>query len=298
VKGAGRVIAAAVAANVLIAAAKFVAASFTGSSAMVAEAIHSLVDTGDGVLLWVGLVRSRRPPDAAHPFGHGRERYFWALVVAMMIFAVGGGMSIYEGILHLAHPSRLRDLGWTWGVLGVSFVFEATSWTIARREFEPRRRGRSVWRTIREEKDPMAFGVLLEDSAALAGIVVAAAGVGTSALTGWSWPDGVASIVVGLVLVGVAIVLARETGGLLIGESAFPEVVARIAELARCEEVVAGAEDVLTMHLGPQEVLVTVALRFHPDVAGDDVLLAIERFERTVRRELPIVRWLSVEARR
>src|SRR5512138_126166 len=179
-----RTILAAVLANVAIAAAKFAAAAASGSSALLSEAIHSLVDTGDGLLLWLGLRRSRRAPDDAHPFGHGKELYFWTTVVAILVFAVGGGMSAYEGILHLARPAPERSRLWSYVVLAVSAVFEGASWTVAAREFAHAKGRRTAWRAIRTTKDPAVFTVLFEDSAALVGILLAFAGVALGQATG------------------------------------------------------------------------------------------------------------------
>lgn len=290
-----RVIYAAIAANLCIAAAKFTAAAITGSSAMLSEGIHSLVDTGDGVLLAVGIRRSRRPPDVAHPFGHGQERYFWAAVVAMMIFAVGGGMSVYEGIVHLVHPSPVEDLVWTWSVLGLAFLFEGASWVLALRAFSAERGDRSFWQAIREEKDPMGFVVLLEDSAALIGILIAGAGLAVGAATGSAWPDGVASILIGLLLIAVALVLARETRSLLVGEAASPEVVAAIRRLAQADADVARVVGLQTMHLGPEEVLVGLGLRLRPGIEGDEVGAVIDRVEQAIQHAHPQVRWVFIE---
>src|ERR1051325_1312598 len=224
---------AAIFANLAIAAVKFFAAALSGSSAMISEGIHSLVDTGDGVLLWLGVRRSQRPPDDQHPFGHGKELYFWNLVVAVLVFAVGGGMSAYEGILHLLNPHQAHHTVVTYVVLGAAFVFEGTSWLFAWRSFRHEREGRGVWETIETSKDPSSFAILFEDSAALIGIVVAFAGVWSSQHWGSPIPDALASMVIGALLMATASLLARATLRLLIGESAAPETIERIRRLAR-----------------------------------------------------------------
>src|SRR5215211_3109089 len=196
---------AAIIGNLLIAVTKFTAAFFTGSSAMLSEGIHSVVDTGNGVLMLVGIRKSQKPPDEEHPFGHGRELYFWSLVVAFSIFAVGGGISIYEGITHILHPTSIENVVWSYAVLGASFIFEGITWFFGWRAFAKTRRGRSVFDAIRRSKDPTSFTVLLEDSAALAGLVVAFAGVFLGHEFGMAYFDSIASIVIGILLCMVAL---------------------------------------------------------------------------------------------
>jgi cation diffusion facilitator family transporter len=202
-----RVVVADIAGGLAVAVVKFVAAAVNGSSAMLSEGIHSLIDTGNGVLLWVGLRASRRPPDDNHPFGHGLELYFWSLIVAIFLFAVGGGMSVYEGIGHVRHPHPIEDPTWNYVVLGCSAVFEAVVLTISLRDFGRRRRGRGVWETIHGSKDPAGFTVLLENAAAMLGLAIAFVGVFLSSKLRMPALDGVASIVIGLTLTAVAGVL-------------------------------------------------------------------------------------------
>lgn len=287
---------AAVAANLAIAAVKFAAAALTGSSAMTSEGIHSLVDTGDGVLLWIGLRRSRRGPDRAHPFGYGKELYFWTVVVAVLIFAVGGGMSIYEGIVHLLRPRHVERSGWNYAVLGVAAVMEATSWAVALREFRRGQRGRSIWATVRASKDPTVFAVLFEDSAALLGILVAFLGVFAGERLGTPYPDAAASIAIGLILMVVAVLLARETLGLLVGESASPETVAEIRALAEADPAVAWVGRALTAHFGPEEVVLNLELFFRIDLPMADVAAAIDRLERRIREAHPEMRYVFLNA--
>lgn len=286
---------AAIVGNGLIAVTKFVAAALSGSSAMLTEGIHSLVDTGNGALLLLGLRHARRAPDRQHPFGYGKSVYFWTLIVAMLIFAGGGGVSVYEGIRHIRHPSELGDPTLNYVVLAAAFVFEGFAWAVAFREFRASRAGRGVWQTIRTEKDPTAFAVLLEDSAALAGIVVAALGIFLGHLLEMPVLDGVASVVIGLILAAVAVVLARESGGLLVGEAAEPEVVDGAGRIALEDPAVERVVRILTMHIGPAQVVLTLDLRFRRELSAGEVAEAVKRIEEAVRAEYPVVRYIFVE---
>ena len=286
---------AAIAGNFLIAVTKFVAAAVSGSSAMLSEGVHSLVDTGNGGLLLLGIRRSRRPPDRRHPYGYGKEVYFWTLVVAMLIFAGGGGISVYEGVRHLRHPEPMGDPTLSYVVLGLAVVFEGAAWTVAFREFGRLKGERGWWEAIRKEKDPTAFAVLLEDSAALAGLLLAALGIWLGHRFEAPLFDGAASVVIGLVLAGVAAVLAREARGLLVGESADPEKVRRVRRIAEGDEAVESVARVLTMHVGPEQVVVNLDLRFRRELDAPAVARAIDRIEKGVRSELPEVAYVFVE---
>jgi cation diffusion facilitator family transporter len=290
------VIAAAIVSNAAIAALKFVAAAFTGSAAMVSEGIHSLVDTGDGVLLWIGARRSRRPPDHDHPFGHGNELYFWTTMVAVMVFAVGGGFSAYEGIQHLVHPRRLESLAWSYGVLGGSALIEGASWVVAAREFAVRRDGRPVWQAIRSTKDPTTFAVLLEDSAALLGVLAALAGTALGQLLGSPYPDALSSIAIGLTLMGVALVLVRESRDLLIGERASGRTIDGIRRLACAEPAVARVGAILTVHFGPESAQLTLELEFRADAPLPEVAATVDRLRAEIPRQFPEVRWIFIDA--
>ncbi len=287
---------AAIAGNLAIASVKFVAASVTGSSAMVSEGIHSLVDTGNGALLLVGLRRSGRPADAAHPFGHGKELYFWTVVVAVIVFAVGGGMSAYEGILHLMHPRGVENVRWNYLVLAAAGVIEGASWVVAARQFQRSRNGRGIWATIRSSKDPSLFAVLFEDSAALLGLVVAALGIYLGARLGNPSLDGVASVLIGLILMAVGALLARETLSLLVGESASPETLADIRRLAAAEPSVARVGRVVAVHFGPDEVVLNLELFFHADRSMSEVAGAVDRLERRIRSAHPEMRYVFLGA--
>lgn len=262
------VIFAAAGANLAIAAAKITAAAFTGSSAMLTEGIHSLVDTGDQALLYLGLRRGQKPPDASHPFGYGLEVYFWSFVVALMIFALGGAFSVYEGVHRLQHPEPLARAWVNFLVLGVSLVFEGLSLFVAYREFNRTRQpGGRMLAAIRRSKDPAVFTVLLEDSAALAGLVIALVGVAGASLLGLAWADGAASIAIGVLLVAVAAFLAYETRSLLTGEAAPADVLKAIHATLEEHPEVADLADVLTLQLGPNRILVVIALRLEPTSA-------------------------------
>jgi cation diffusion facilitator family transporter len=279
----------ALAANVGIAIAKFVAAGITGSSSMLSEGFHSLVDSGNQLLLLYGQKRAQRPPDARHPFGYGRELYFWAFVVAILVFALGSGISVYEGWQHIREPEPLQDPTINYIVLGIAFLLEGASWSIAVREFTKAKGNMPWWDAIRDSKDPATFIVLFEDSAALVGLLVAAAGVWISHAIGDPRVDGVASIVIGLVLAAVAALLARESKGLLIGERADPRLVARVRELvSECEGVTA-VNHVRTIHTAPHSIFVAISADFEDDLpmgVGEGLVEAIEQRLRREFREI------------
>jgi cation diffusion facilitator family transporter len=291
-----RVILAAVAANLGIAIVKFVAAAFTGSAAMMSEGIHSLVDTGNGVMMAVGARRSERPPDEAHPFGHGKELYFWTFVVAVTVFAVGGGMSLYEGTSHLLHPRPIENPTWNYAVLGISAVLEGGSWLLAVRMFAGVKGRKGVWQTIRGSKDPTTFAVLLEDSAALAGLLVAFLGIALGQALELPVLDAVASLVIGVLLAAVAVVLARESMGLLVGESASNKLMASVRALAGRDPAVEHVGRVLSVHFGPDAVLVNLEVRFAPGTVLPDLREAIARIEGTIRHHHPEVHWVFFAA--
>ena len=287
----------AMAANLAIAITKLMAAWITGSSAMISEGIHSLVDTGNQLLLLLGIRRSKKPPDAVHPFGHGMELYFWSLVVAMLLFGAGGGMSVYEGVTHILHPHPLEDATWNYASLGLAFVFEGISWMLAMRQLRPLIRGRGIWKALRTSKDPSILILFFEDSAALAGLVIAFLGIFLGHL--WNSPaaDGVASILIGLLLAGVASLLVHESKGLLLGESVDPEILADIRALVRSDPAVVDAKDPLTMHLGPEEVLMNLQLDFRPGLQPGKITESINRLEQEIRRRHPEIQRIFIEAR-
>ncbi len=292
------VVYAAIAGNAAIAITKFGAALLTGSSAMLSEAIHSTVDTGNGLLLLLGMHLSRRPADEEHPFGYGGELYFWSLIVAVLIFGLGGGISMDEGVLHLLHPAEIKSIMVSYIVLGIAAIFEGLTWLVAWREFSRTRLDKSVWQSIRRSKDPTTFMVLFEDTAALLGLLVAFLGLFLSQVFDSPYFDGVASLLIGLILATVASVLIYETRGLLIGESADPATVASIRSIIRSEAVVDYAGDPLTLHLGADQILVAVDIGFRNELTADEVATAIERLEKSIRQKHRRVKQIFLEARR
>lgn len=290
------VIYAALAGNFAIAVIKFIAASITQSSAMLAEAVHSLADTGNELLLLLGIRLSLRPPDKEHPFGYDRERYFWPFIVAIILFGLGGGVSVYKGILHLQNPTPITHPGWDYLVLGIAAIFEGISWTFALRGFLTIRGNRSTWKAIHTAKDPTILTVLFEDSAALLGLCVAFFGIFLSDLWDNPYFDGAASIIIGVILAAVASLLAYETRGLLIGESADPRIVASIRRLVEQDPAVERARQPLTMHLGPRNILVNLDVQFRSTLSADEIEAAIDRLESAIRRQHPLVKRIFLEA--
>jgi cation diffusion facilitator family transporter len=284
-----RVVYAALIGNILVAVTKFVAAALTGSSAMLSEAVHSLVDTGNEVLLLYGLRRAARPPDHAHPFGHGREVYFWSFVVALMIFAVGAVVSIYEGIHHTLEPVPIERPAVNYVVIGLALVFEAASWRVAFEEFKTEAGDRGYLEQARRSKDPMTFMVLFEDSAALIGLLIALAGTSSAQAFGQPRLDGIASILIGVLLGAVAAFLARESKGLLIGEPARSEVVADICAIASAEPGIQRSHGLFTVHIGPRQVLAAISVDFEDTLSVAQVETIVTAVERKVRRAHPEV---------
>jgi len=294
--GSKKVVYAAIFGNLAIAVSKFIAAYITGSSAMIAEGIHSVVDTGNGGLMLLGMKRSSRAPDTTHPFGYGKELYFWALLVAIIIFAVGGGMSVYEGILHVLHPATIENPTVNFWVLGVAMLFETGSLYVAVTEVNKAKGSMSLMRYIRTSKDPSMFTILLEDAAAMAGLVVAFVGVLLGHLLHNPYFDGAASIVIGLLLMGVAYFLTIETKGLLVGESADPVHVQKMRDAVLRDPAVESVGPLLTMHLGPNEVLVNIEVSFKPDLPVSELDDAFDRVEQVIRGVDPSVRQVFLEA--
>jgi cation diffusion facilitator family transporter len=274
-------------ANVGIAIAKFLASAVTGSSSMLTEGVHSLVDSGNQMLLLYGQAKAKQPADAAHPFGYGRELYFWAFVVAILIFAVGAGVSIYEGWLHIVEPEPLRDPTVNYIVLAVAAALEGASWTIAVREFQGKRSASSWWQSIRISKDPAGFIVLFEDSAALVGLLFAAIGVWASHHFGDPRLDGYASIAIGLILAGVAILLAREAKGLLIGESADVALILTVWQMLDQRPEITAVNHVRTIHTAPDAVFVAISADFADTLDMGRAENLIEEIEAAMKAALP-----------
>ncbi|MDX3908393.1 MAG: cation diffusion facilitator family transporter [Sphingobium sp.] len=277
----------ALAANVGIALAKFVASAISGSSSMLTEGVHSLVDSGNQMLLLYGQRRARKPPDPAHPFGYGRELYFWAFNVAILIFALGAGVSIFEGIDHIRNPEPLRDPFVNYAVLAVAFLLEGASWTIAVREFNATRGTIRWWSAIRRSKDPAGFIVLFEDSAALMGLLIAALGVWSSHHYDYAPMDGIASVVIGLILAIVAILLAREAKGLLIGESAEPQLIQYVRRVLEHRPEIVAVNHVRTIHTAPDAVFVAISADFVDELSMGTGEAIIEEVEQTLKQALP-----------
>jgi cation diffusion facilitator family transporter len=287
-----------IAANVAIAISKFVAAYITGSSAMLSEGIHSLVDTGNGGLLLYGMSRSQRPADAQHPFGHGKELYFWALIVAVLIFAIGGGMSFYEGIKHLEHPEPLEDPMWNYIVLGVSILFEGAALFLALKALlEKQEAGSTFWTTLRTSRDPAVFASVLENAAAVAGLVIALLGVYFGhALNNPSF-DGGASIIIGLLLMGVAVLLVSRTKALLIGEGVNDETTEQVQALTRQVPGVTTVRPPLTMYLSPDDVMLALDVDFDDGLTATQVEAAVVAVQDSIRAKYPEFKRIFIEAK-
>lgn len=297
------------AANLAIAIAKFIGAVITGSSAMLSEGIHSIVDTVNEVLLLYGLSRSQRSPDEDHPLGYGQELYFWSLIVAVLIFALGGGVSVYEGFKSIQHPEPAANVLVSYGVLGAAALFEGTALAVSLRSFwrsqtqtnwrsqtQSQTQTQSLWSALRQSKDPSAFVVIVEDSAALVGLLFAFAGVFLSELTGNSVYDGMASIAIGILLTIVAIALVAETRGLLIGESAAPAIRANIRAIVQADDAVSNLDAPITLHLGPQDIMVAMNIEFQDALAADEIEAATRRIERKIRAAHGEVKRIFLEA--
>jgi cation diffusion facilitator family transporter len=286
---------AAVIGNLVIASIKFIAAVLTGSSAMLSEGIHSLVDTGNGVLLLVGMRRSLAPADAEHPFGHGKELYFWSLIVAISIFGIGGGMSAYEGIRHILHPSHVANPWPSYIVLAVSVVVEGASFLVAVREFNAARGKVGVREFIRTSKDPSLFTIVFEDSAAMLGLLVAFLGIFLGQLTGSPYFDGAASVIIGLILASVAFLLVRESKGLLVGEGVEPAMLVCMRDLVSAEQAVDACGHVRTMYMGPNDLLVNLDVAFLPGMPAEKIHGAIGRIEGSLKRAYPEIGRVYIE---
>jgi len=288
----------AIAANVAIAAMKFTGAAATGSSAMLSEGIHSLVDSGDGVLLLVGMRLADRPADERHPFGYGKELYFWSLIVAVMIFGVGGGVSIYEGILRLLDPRPLEDAGWSYAILGAAAVFEGASLGVALWQFKKSIGDEPFWQSLRTSKDPTLYTVMAEDSAALLGLAAAAIGIFGSHQLRMPAFDAGASIVIGLLLCGVSTLLIVQARKLLVGAAVASDVAEAIRAIAQGEPSVHRAGWPLTMYLGPDDVLLALDAEFNAGVPAEEVSRAVNRIEDAVRKRFPEIGRIYIESRR
>lgn len=285
----------ALAANLGIAATKFIAASVTGSSAMISEGIHSLVDTLNEVLLLIGIERSHKPADANRPFGYGKELYFWAFIVSILIFGIGGGVSFYEGITHLQHPKRIEDPHWNYIVLGIAFALDGTSFLTALREFNRQRGTTPFWAAVKGSKDPSTFVVLFEDASDLLGLIVAFLGVFLGHQLDNPLFDGIASIIIGLILTAVSLVLARESRSLLMGESMSQETLDRIVTMIEADPAVSKVLEAPSMYLAPEEVFLILVIDFNDRLTIDDINRTIPAIRQTIRQQFPIVKRIIIE---
>jgi cation diffusion facilitator family transporter len=284
-------------ANLGIAFSKFVAAGITGSSAMLTEGVHSVVDCTNQLLLMWGRHASKRPPDKLHPFGYGRELYFWSFVVAVIVFALGAGVSIYEGILHITHPAPAVSPYIAYAVLLIAFLLEGWSTLEAYRDFSQSKGKLSWFQAIRRSKDPPAFIILLENGAAMAGIIAAAVGLGLSQLTADPFYDGAASVVIGLILAVTSCLLAYESKALLIGEAADPELVAALHEMVESRKGVTAVGQVLTIHSAPDQITAMLSVDFDDDITARDVEALVWGIEVEAATRFPMVRRLYLRPR-
>ena len=287
----------AIAANIAIAITKFIAAGFTGSAAMLAEGIHSVVDTLDGALLLLGMRRARRGPTADHPFGHGKELFFWSLIVAVLIFGMGGGVSIFSGVYFLIHPRALGSPGWNYAVLAASALFDGASFAISLRQFLKEKSERPFWNALHASKNPAVYTVIAEDGAALGGVAAAALGVFLSHWLDDPAYDAAASIVIGCILCTVAVVLVHEARGLLVGEGVRPETAEDIRRIALSEAGVTGAARPLSMYMGPEEVLLALRVDFAPSGSAGQLDKAVAAIKHRIRAKYPRMKRIYVEAR-
>ena len=282
--------------NGLIAVTKFAAATYTGSSAMLSEGIHSLVDTGNQVLLLYGIKRAKRPPDSEFPFGHGKEIYFWSFVVAMLIFALGGVISIYKGWQHVAHPVPIVNLAINYAVLCLALVFEAGALWVAFKEFNRSRGSLGIVKAITRGKDPTLFVVVFEDSAALLGLLIALLGIFLYQLTGNPVFDGLASISIGLVLILTAWLLALESKKLLIGESADPQIVQAIRESLNQNERIHSVNEITTLHMGPEFIVVTISADFIDALSAENLEYSVTELTKKIKAIDPRIQRVFIEA--
>lgn len=282
-------------ANLLIAVTKFIAGGFTRSSSMISEGIHSLVDTVDQVLLLYGLKRSKKEPDATHPFGYGKELYFWSFIVSILIFGLGGGISIYQGIQHIIRPEPVENPLWNYIVLGLSLIFEGSSFIIAAKEFNQVRNGLSWWKAIVKSKDPSSFLVLFEDGAAVLGLLIVFILMVIGHNFNLPYLDGVASVLVGLLLVFTSAILARESRSLLMGEGIAPETQRKICTLAEQDEAVIKVVNVLSTYQAPDDVILMLIIDFEPAIDTEDITASIERIRKAIKQAYPLIKLVFIQ---
>lgn len=282
-------------ANLLIAVTKFIAGSFTNSSSMISEGIHSTVDTSNQLLILYGLKRSRKPADQYHPFGYGKELYFWSFVVSILIFGLGGALSIYQGIAHIREPELMNDPTWNYIVLVLSLIFEGTSLFIAVKEFNKTRNGIGWWDAIIKSKDPSSFLVVFEDGAAVLGLIIVMILMGFSHVLQIPELDGLASVLVGILLVFVSFILARESRSLLMGEGIAPETRQKIRELAENDQTVIKVKNILSTYQSPEEVVLMLIIDFKDNLNTEEITGAIERIREIIKQEYQLVKFVIIQ---
>jgi cation diffusion facilitator family transporter len=292
---ARNVVYAALGLNLAIAATKFIAAWFTGSAAMLSEAVHSLVDTINELLLLYGMHRAGKRPDRGHPFGYGRELYFWSFIVALLVFALGAGVALYEGISHLLARTPIEHVVVNYVVIVLSFGFEAASWQVAMKEFRAAKGDLGYFEAFQSSKDPTTFTVLFEDSAALVGLAIAFAGILGAQLLHLPELDGIASILIAIVLTVSSLFLARETKALLIGEPALPHVQDSILKIAEADPAIRKANGVLTVHLGPEQVVAALSAEFEDCLTTPQIEACVNRVEAAIKAAHPEITILFVK---
>lgn len=285
----------ALAANLAIAITKFIAASVTGSSAMISEGVHSVVDTSNEVFLLLGISRSKKPADADRPFGYGKELYFWAFIVSLMIFGVGGGISFYEGIVHIQHPEEIKNPMWNYVVLGIAFLFDGASFVTAWKEFKRQRGDSTFWAAVKKSKDPSTFVVLFEDAADLLGLIVAFLGVFLGHLYKNPYLDGAASIIIGIILASISVILARESRSLLMGESAGHTTLQGVVRVTEANPAIVKVIRHLSMFMGPEEIVLLLVVTFRENMTAPEVSDTIVRLRDEIQKEYPFFRQIFIQ---
>ncbi len=294
--GSNKAIFGAIAANVAIAVSKFIAAGFTGSSTMLSEGIHSLVDTGNGILLLLGIKKSKKPADDEHPFGYGNEVYFWSFIVAVLIFALGGGIALYEGIEHILHPKEVTNIIWNYVVLISAILFEGTSLLIALKEFNKTRGNTTFYRALVDTKDTSTAAVVIEDSAAVTGLVIALISLLLGQITGIEYFDGIGSVLIGLLLLSVSTFFAIECKSLLIGEGLPKSDIDEINKILAADKDITAYKKPLTLFFGPDEVLVNLNVNFKDGLVSDEIEQIVDRLEYKIKEKIPSVNRIFIEA--
>jgi len=281
-------------ANIAIAVTKFIAAAITGSSAMISEGIHSVVDTANELLLLLGITKSKKPADKKRPFGYGRELYFWSFIVSILIFGVGGGIAFYEGVTHLQHPHTIENPMWSYIVLTASLIFNLVSFFIALKAFNKNRKD-NVWETIKKSKDPSNIVILFEDAGDVLGVAVALAGVYFGYKYQNPYYDGIASIIIGIILTAISFLLARESRSLLMGESVDESIIDAVIKISEKDEAIEKVFYPLTVYLSPEEIVLVLETVFKDDLNTRQINEAIERIQIKIQKQYPNIKQIFIE---